>query len=99
MRPWYPEEWRFRITVLRVGKEDKAEECRLGFEPGDVFECGYGCPGGFCPTSFLQIFSLLEVVRCGGDLRNLGSSHPHETSLLCPDGVVLFQVSGECVTE
>lgn len=77
-----------------MGKEDRAEECRLGLEPGDTFECTYGTPAGFCPTSFLQIFPLLEIVRCGGDLRCLGGRGPHETTLLCPDGVVRFRVTG-----
>ncbi len=94
MKPWYPEDWRFRITVVRVGQEGQAEECRLGLEPGDAFECAYGCPGGFCPTSFVKIFPTLEVLRCGGDLRCLGAPQPHEIDVLCPDGVVLFHVAG-----
>ncbi|MCD5401138.1 TIGR04076 family protein [candidate division NPL-UPA2 bacterium] len=95
MKKWYHEDWHFKIEVVRVGKENKAEECRLGFEPGDTFECTYETPAGFCPASFLKIFSLLEVVRCKGDLRYLGGSDPCETTLVCPDGVVLFRVTGE----
>jgi uncharacterized repeat protein (TIGR04076 family) len=97
MKKWYPEDWRFRISVRRVGKEGRAEECRLGLEPGDTFECTYGCPADFCPTSFIKIFPTLEVLRCGGDLRNLGSSQPREIDVLCPDGAVLFHVIGEPV--
>jgi uncharacterized repeat protein (TIGR04076 family) len=97
MKAWYPEDWRFRIEVVRVGEENKAEECRLGLEPGDVFACTYGTPAGFCPTSFLQLFPLMEVVRCGGDLRHLGAAAPHETRLRCPDGVVLLRLVGEQV--
>jgi hypothetical protein len=36
MKKWYAEDWRFRIEVIRVGKENRAEECRLGLEPGDT---------------------------------------------------------------
>lgn len=95
MKEWYAEDWHFRIEVMRVGKENRAEECRLGLEPGDTFECTYGTPAGFCPTSFLKLFPVLEVMRCGGDLRYLGSSDPSRIEFLCPDGVVTFRVSGE----
>ena len=95
MKKWYPEDWHFKIEVLRVGKENKAEECRLGFEPGDTFECTYETPTGFCPTSFLKVFPLLEVVRCKGDLRYLGESAPDQATLTCPDGVVVFRVTSE----
>lgn len=93
MKKWYHEDWLFMIEVLRVGKENKAEECRLGLEVGDTFQCAYETPGGFCPTSFIKIFPSLEVVRCGGDLRNLGGSEPGTMTWLCPDGVVLFRVT------
>lgn len=94
MKKWYPEDWRFKLEVVRVGKENKAEECRLGLEPGDTFECAYETPAGFCPTAFIKIFPSLEVMRCGGDLRNLGGKIPNETLVMCPDGVVLFRVTG-----
>ncbi|MCC7353690.1 MAG: TIGR04076 family protein [Anaerolineae bacterium] len=95
MKNWYREDWLFRIEVVQVGKRNKPEECRIGFEPGDTFECRYGTPAGFCPTSFLKIFPALEVVRCNGDLRNLGGRGPHEITFTCPEGVVLFRVTGE----
>ena len=94
MKKWYHEDWRFEIEVLRVGQENRATECRLGLEPGDTFECQYETPAGFCPTSFFKIFPALEVVRCGGDLRNLGGQGPCEIKFICPDGVVLFRVTG-----
>jgi uncharacterized repeat protein (TIGR04076 family) len=95
MKKWYFEEWLFKIEVVRVGKENKAEECRLGLEPGDTFECTYETPAGFCPTSFVKIFPALEIVRCNGDLRNLGGTGTAETTFACPDGVVLFRIRGE----
>lgn len=95
MRKWYQEDWRFKIEAVRVGKENNAEECRLGLEPGDSFECTYETPTGFCPTSFIKIFPAMEAIRCGGDLRNLGSRDPHEITFVCPDGVVLFRLAGE----
>jgi len=97
MKAWYSGDWRFRIKVLRVGKANMAEECRLGIEPGDTFECTYGMPAGSCPTSFLNLFSVLEVIRGEGDLRTLGAGSPYQTVFLCPEGAVLFQVAGERV--
>lgn len=97
MKKWYAEDWRFAIEVVRVGKENKAEQCRLGLEPGDTFEYTYETPGGFCPTSFIKLFPAMEAVRCEGDLRYLGASSAHEITCLCPDGVVLFRLKGERV--
>jgi uncharacterized repeat protein (TIGR04076 family) len=99
MKAWYPEDWRFQIEVLGVGAENKAEECRLGLEPGDLFQCAYGTPRGFCPTSFIKIFPAMEVVRCGGDLRNLGGSGPSEIGFICPDGAVRFRLTGKRIQE
>lgn len=94
MKKWYPEDWSFRIEVIRVGEENRAEECRLGLEPGDTFECAYGTPMDLCPTSFIKMFPAMEVMRCGGDLRNLGGEGRTDITVLCPDGVVLFRLSG-----
>jgi uncharacterized repeat protein (TIGR04076 family) len=94
MNKWYPEDWHFKIEVLKVGKENKAEECRLGLEPGDTFLCDYETPDGFCPTSFIKIFPVMEAIRCEGDLRYLGASASHEMDFLCPDGAVRFRISG-----
>jgi len=99
MKKWYTEDWSFRIDVLRVGKENKAEECRLGLEPGDTFTCAFETPTGFCPTSFIKIFPSMEAVRCGGNLQNLGAKCPSEMTFLCPDGAVLFRITGKRTTE
>jgi uncharacterized repeat protein (TIGR04076 family) len=99
LKQWYDEDWRFTLEVLRVGKQNRAEECRLGLEPGDSFTCTYGTPAGFCPTAFIKSFPAMEVIRCGGDLRNLGGDRPAETRFLCPDGVVSFKLIGEQIPE
>lgn len=95
MKRWYFEDWVFTIEVLNVGKQNRAEECRLGLEPGDTFSCTYETPARFCPTSFIKIFPSMEVIRCGGDLRNLGGEQPDEINVSCPDNVVLFKLSGQ----
>lgn len=94
MDKWYHEDWRFKIEVVNVGKEDKATECRIGLEPGDTFECTYETPAGFCPTSFIKIFPCMEVVRCNGDLRELGGQSISRIMFTCPDGVVQFELAG-----
>ena len=99
MKSWYLEEWEFTIKVLRVGKNDKPEECRLGLEPGDKFTCNYGTPCNFCPTSFTKIFPTLEIIRCNGDLRYQGSSDKRNIKIMCPDGVVLFEIRGQKSTK
>jgi len=95
MKRWYQEEWEFEIEVLQVGESDKPEECRLGLEPGDKFTGNYGTPNDFCPTSFIKVFPTLEIIRCNGDLRYQGSSDRHDIKVICPDGVVLFEIRGQ----
>jgi uncharacterized repeat protein (TIGR04076 family) len=95
MKKWYSEDWQFTMDVLQVGKEDKAEECRLGLEVGDTFICRFETPVGFCPTSFIKIFPSLEAVRCGGDLRSLGGKGPAEMTFTYPDSAVKFRLTGE----
>ncbi len=94
MKSWYTEDWHFKIEVLKVGKENKATECRSGLEPGDTFECDYGTPLGLRPTVFIKIFPTMEAIRCEGDLRYLGAQTGQEMDFMCPDGVVRFRITG-----
>ena len=94
MKQWYREDWYFLIRVLQVGQHNHFQECRLGYEVGDTLECKYETPAGFCPVVFIKLFPLLEVVRCEGDLSQLGSNHSNRFEFICPDGVVLFEVIG-----
>jgi len=94
MKKWYTKDWHFTIEVLKVGVNNTAEECRLGLEPGDTFDCDYETPAGFCPTSFVKIFPAMEVLRCDGDLRCLGANEPTEIDFLCPDGAVRLRLKG-----
>lgn len=93
MKKWYDEEWEFTIEVTSVGKDNRPLNCRMGYEPGDVFRCRYGCPEDFCSKSMLKVFPIFEAVRSGGDLRNLGGAEKHEMEIVCPDGVVKFRIS------
>ena len=96
MKNWYTEEYCFKITVMSVGADNVTENhCRNGHEAGDEFHCEYGCPGGFCSKSMAKMFPLIEAVRAGGDLRNLGGSEERVMEFCCPDGVVIFRLEAE----
>jgi len=93
MKKWYKEDYSFKITVLSIKPDNKPENrCRNGHEVGDEFICEYGCPDRFCSKSMLRLFPLMEAVRSGGDLHNLGGSDKHIMEFDCPDGVVRFRM-------
>lgn len=93
MKHWYTEDYQFRIMVLTVRPDNRTEgHCRNGHEAGDIYTCTYGCPGGFCSKSMLKVFPLMEAVRSGGDLRNLGGTDKGCMDFDCPDGVVRFRL-------
>ena len=95
MKNWYKEEYSFKITVVSVGANGKAENCRNGHEIGDTYSCEYGCPGGFCSKSMAKLFPLMEAVRAGGDLSNLlAGATKYNGEFICPDGVVTFKLEG-----
>lgn len=93
MNKWYHEEYSFKITVLSVNPDNKPENhCRNGHEVGDEFHCEYGCSNGFCSKSMSKLFPLMEAVRSGGDLRNLGGIDQYVMEFDCPDGIVRFKL-------
>ena len=93
MKNSYKEDYSFKIAVVSVGSDGKPENCRNGHEVGDTYDCGYGCPGGFCSKSIAKLFPLMEAVRAGGDLSNLlAGATKHSGEFYCPDGVVVFKV-------
>lgn len=96
MKKWYSEEYRFKISVVSVGKDGRPENCRNGHEIGDTYTCGYGCPGEFCSKSMAKLFPLMEAVRSGGSLLNLlAGASKHSGKFTCPDGVVTFLLEAE----
>lgn len=83
----------FPITVVD-GKKNSAGviDCRNGHELGDTYRCAYGCPAEFCQKSMRKAFPIMEAVRAGGDLRNLGGDTKDSIRFCCPDGIVTFQL-------
>lgn len=80
MKKWYDEEYRWIIEVIGYLRGDGPERvCRNGEEVGDVYTCTYGCPvnaegQGICSKVMMVLFPVMEAVRSGGDLQNIGGS-------------------------
>ena len=80
MKKWYNEEYEFEIEVTGFLRGDHTEHyCRNGEEVGDQYTCTYGCPvnkdgQGICSKTMMMLYPLMEAVRSGGDLENLGGS-------------------------
>ena len=96
MKRFIKEDFTFQITVIDGKKNSKGViDCRNGHEIGDTYCCQYGCPADFCQKSMLKAFPLMEAIRAGGDLRNLGGDSATSIRFCCPDGVVAFQMDAE----
>ena len=88
MKKWIVEDWEFIITV----DEGNADQCRLGFEKNDIFSCQYEVPNGFCPKTMATLYTLCEIVRCGGNYRLRGSDKEYEIDFSCADGPINFHL-------
>ena len=42
-----------------------------------------------------MLYPLMEAVRSGGDLRNVGGSDKYEKDIVCPDGCVMFRLAAK----
>lgn len=101
MKKWYNEEYEWEIEVIGFRKEGDTETeryCRNGEEIGDRYTCTYGCPvnaqgEGICSKAMMLMFPIMEAVRSGGDLENIGGDSKYSRVLMCPDGCVLFRLT------
>lgn len=99
MKKWFSEEYKFEIEVVGYLRGDSAENyCRNGEEPGDKYECTYGCPVnkngfGICSKTMTELFPIMEAVRAGGDLTNIGGESKYVKTIVCPDGCVMFRLT------
>ena len=81
MKKWYDEEYEFTVEVTGFLHGDKTENyCRNGEEIGDKYTCTYG---------------LMEAVRSGGDLENVGGDSKYTKTVVCPDGCVIFKLTAK----
>lgn len=101
MKKWYDEEYEFNIEVIRFLHSDKTERyCRNGEEIGDQYTSTFGCPvnqdgHGICSKVMMILYPLMEAVRSGGDLTNVGGSDPYTKDVVCPDGCVVFRLTAK----
>ena len=91
MRKWIAEDWEFTITV----SSGKPENCRLGFETGDVFRCQYETPTVFCSKTMPVLFTLCEIIRYGGNYTSRGSKEKYEIDFPCADGCIAFHLEAK----
>ena len=101
MKKWYDEEYEFEIEVTGFLRGDHTERyCRNGEEIGDKYICTYGCPvnqdgHGICSKLMMVLFPIMEAVRSGGDLTNIGGSSQYSKDIVCPDGCVMFRLTAK----
>lgn len=92
-------QYEFQIEVIGFLNGDRTERyCRNGEEIGDRYTCTYGCPvnengQGICSKTMLLLFPIMESVRSGGDLENIGGSSKYTKEIVCPDGCVIFRLT------
>lgn len=99
MKKWYDEEYEWEIEVIGFLRGDRTEHyCRNGEEIGDKYTCTYGCPvnqdgQGICSKCMMVMFPIMEAVRSGGDLENIGGDGKYSKTVVCPDGCVMFRLT------
>lgn len=99
MKKWFNEEYLFEVKVVGYLRGDKTEGyCRNGEEIGDIYKCTYGCPvnaqgQGICSKVMMIMFPIMEAVRSGGDLTNIGGDSTFSKDIVCPDGCVIFRLT------
>lgn len=98
MKKWLDEEYEFEVEVIGFLRGDHTEHyCRNGEEIGDRYTCTYGCPVnsegcGICSKVMMVLFPIMEAVRSGGDLENIGGDGKYSKVVVCPDGCVMFRI-------
>ena len=94
-------EYGFTVEVTGFLHGDTTEHyCRNGEEIGDKYTCTYGCPVnqdgcGICSKTMMMLYPLMEAVRSGGDLENVGGDSKYTKTVVCPDGCVIFKLTAK----
>jgi len=103
MKKWYNEEYEFKIEVTGFLRGNTTERyCRNGEEIWDKYTCTYGCPvnengQGICSKVMMIMFPIMEAVRSGGDLENIGGTDKCSKDIVCPDGCVIFKLTAKAL--
>lgn len=99
MKKWFNEDFEWKIEVVGFLRGERTERyCRNGEEIGDTYTCTYGCPvnadgQGICSKTMMMMFPIMEAVRSGGDLENIGGDGKYCKDIVCPDGCVRFRLT------
>lgn len=99
MKKWLDEEYEFEVEVIGFLRGDHTEHyCRNGEEIGDQYTCTYGCPVnaegyGICSKVMMVLYPIMEAIRSGGDLENIGGDRKYSKVVVCPDGCVMFRIT------
>ena len=89
MHKWYDEEYEFTVEVTGFLRGDKTEHyCRNGCP---VNGQGYG----ICSKTMMMLYPIMEAVRSGGDLTNIGGESKYSKTIVCPDGCVMFRFTAK----
>ena len=43
----------------------------------------------------MMMYPVMEAVRSGGDLENIGGDSKYSKTIMCPDGCVLFRLTAK----
>lgn len=43
----------------------------------------------------MMLYPIMEAVRSGGDLENIGGDSKYSKVVMCPDGCVLFRITAK----
>ncbi|MBF4692174.1 TIGR04076 family protein [Fusibacter ferrireducens] len=103
MKKWYDETYEWEIEVVGFLRGTHTEGyCRNGEEIGDKYTCTYGCPvnasgQGICSKVMMMMFPVMEAVRSGGDLMNIGGNSKYSKEIVCPDGCVIFSLKAKAL--
>ena len=50
---------------------------------------------GICSKVMMMMYPIMESVRSGGDLENIGGDSKYSKVVMCPDGCVLFRLTAK----
>ena len=69
--------------------------CRNGEEVGDKYTCTYGCPVnaegyGICSKVMMVLYPIMEAIRSGGDLENIGGDGKYSKVVSAPMDALCF---------
>lgn len=101
MKKWFDEEYEFQVEIIGFLRGEHTEGyCRNGEEIGDKYTCTYGCPvntdgQGICPKVMMIMYPIMEAIRSGGDLENIGGTGKYTKDIVCPDGCVIFRLAAK----